>query len=332
LAVVAVAGSMLLGAVAGQGADNITLYRERQDKGYFVRAAGKALFNVGVTVETTRPVYSTGEYADGYVLPDVGGSPDLTWNWGYQSAAQVVGDALVLERYDNLPPLGTQEATGLAPGGEVLAGLELGRFQLGKRTARLGVEVGYGFNDLSVDTGATGSSVVTYNAATYALNGIDPPSAPYAGTPEGPGPLIGRMPTSTTTLSSPSQVTESGEFNAGLHNFKLGLWMDYPLSDRLFTSLSLGYASIYADAQFTYTEAFTVPAQTTTNTVGGRDKWKAGFYAQWRVAYQVSRRVDAFLGVDYQWNDEMVFSGSDRNITLDFSALIGAVVGVQFNF
>lgn len=312
-------------------ADDIDLFRAREDQGYFVRASGKALFNVGVSVETVRPVYGPGEYANGYVLPDIGGS-SLTWNWGYESPAQVVGDQLTFERYDNLPPLGTQDERVIAPGGEVMAGVELGTFKLGKQTVRWGVEVGYGFNYLQVDTGSSGSSTVTNAVAVYSLNGITPPAAPYAGTFEGPGPYIGVMPVSTTNFVSASEASSAGELSGGLHNFKLGFWFDYPITDSLFTSLSLGYASVYADVQLKYTEALTYPDVTISNTIGGRDNWKPGFYAQWRLGYQISKRVDVFLGVDYQWNDKMMFSEADRNITLDFSAMFGASAGVQVNF
>jgi hypothetical protein len=329
---------LLLSAGAVGASDEINLYRAREDRGYFVRASAKALFNVGVSVETVRPVYGPGEYANGYVLPDVGGS-DLTWNWGYDSGTQVdaVNDQLTFERYENLPPLGTQEESAVAPGGEILAGLEIGTFQLGKKTVRWGVEAGYGFNYLNVDTGTAASGTLTYTTAAHDLNGVTPPDAPYAGTAEGPGPLIGLAPTSSQSQSSAATATSSGEFESLLHNFKVGVWFDYPISDAVFTSLSVGYASIYSDAQFSYTETVTVtdptiPGLATTDTVGGRDDWKSGFYAQVRLGYQVSRRVDVFLGVDYQWNDKTTFSDGSRNVTLDFSAILGAFAGVQLNF
>lgn len=338
VAFMALLGAVLLFCKPVRGADDIDLYRARDTRGYFVRASAKALFHVGVSVETVRPVYGAGEYANGYVLPDAGSSPDLTWNWGYDSDTQVVGDQLNFYRYQNLPPLGTQSGYGVAPGGEVMAGLELGSFELGKRTVYYGVEVGYGFNYLSVSTESSGSGMVTYTTAAYNLNGVVPPAAPYAGTSEGPGPLIGLMPASLASVGpTSSSAASSGELNSDLHNFKIGVWFDYPINDSLFTSLSLGYASIYADAQYKYTETLTtgmpgIPGYTTTQTVGGRDNWEPGFYAQWRMGFHVSKHVDAFLGLDYQWNNNMTFSGSDRNVTLDFSSMFGASAGVQVDF
>jgi len=331
-------GVVLLACQSVYGADDIDLYRARDTKGYFVRASAKALFHVGVSVETVRPAYGSGEYANGYVVPDIGGSQDLTWNWGYDSDTQVVGDQLNFYRYDDLPPLGTQTAYGVAPGGEIMAGLTLGSFKLGKRTVTYGVEGGYGFNYLSVNTDSSGNSMVTYRTATYNLNGVIPPSAPYAGTAEGPGPLIGLVPVDTQSAGPVSSTAvSSGELTSGLHNFKLGVWLDYPINDALFTSLSLGYASIYADAQYEFTETLTpatsaVPGYTSTQTVGGRDSWEPGFYAQWRMGFHASKHVDLFLGLDYQWNNNMTFSGADRNVTLDFGAMFGASAGVQLSF
>jgi len=316
-----------------RAADDFSLYRAREDQGYFVRASAKAFFNIGVSVETVRPVYERGEYGNGFVLPDADPT-DLTWNWGYESASQVdtVNDQLTFERYEDLPPYGTQSDNAVAPGGELMAGLEIGTFKLGKRTVRWGVEAGYGFNYLTVDMGGAGSSTVTYTTAAYGLNGVTPPPAPYAGTYEGPGPVIGETPATIRSVSSASAATYSGELDSIIHNFKFGFWFDYPINNSIFTSLSLGYSSVYADAQFKYTETLTFPDVTINNTVGGRDDWKSGFYAQVRLGYQVSRRVSVFMGIDYQWNDKTVFSGSDRNVTLDFSAMLGASAGVQLNF
>lgn len=316
----------------GFAQDNLIYWENDIPPKYVVRFSGNVLMNVKGSVETVRPTWGMGEYDNGYVLPDISNS-GLTWNWGYEDESQVVGDQLNYEGYDNLPSLGTQEDSPISPGGEVVFGMYLAEFKMAKRTARFGFEFGYGFNAFSMSTAASGSGDVTYRTGVYDLNGVTPPPAPYSGTSEGPGPLIGLAPVSTTSATSAAQSASSGDLDAGLHSFKAGFWLEYPVSKSFRTSVSLGYASLYADSQYTYTETLTsagIPNINATETVGGRE-YLPGFYGQLRLDYQFSKRVAAFVGAQYQWNSKLEYSGSNRNVTLDFGAMFSASVGVQIS-
>lgn len=326
-----------LTAASGQLAEEDFLLFDQSR--WFVRASARALFNVKATVSRPAEVTQSGSYDDGFVLPDISHTGSgKTWNWGYQRNEQVVGDQLRFQRLRGAPMAGLlDDESATSPGGELLGGTEILRFSVGRREAHLGLEAGYGYNRFSVQERSSASSLATLTVAGYNLGGIIPPVAPYAGTFNGPGPLIDLEPAVAGSLESASVATFDGDLNSDLHAFKLGVWLDYPVTHRLTASLSLGYSALYADTQLRYTESTAFASDAipdvapTQKTVGGRD-WNPGFYTQLRLRYDFSRHVGAFLGGDFQFNDRFRFSGEGREVTLDFQTMLAVSLGLSYRF
>lgn len=316
-------------------------FEETDRAGYFVRFAGRALFNVRASVELQPGTPQTpGNYDNGFVLPDAGGTASgLTWNWGYEDAAQVQGDSLNFERYSNLPRAGVfaDEKDDPALGGEVLFGAEFGRFDVRTREWSWGVEIGYGYNPFKVSNTSTASGTVDYLAASHALNGIVPPVAPYSGTFDGPGPVIDLNPSAPLQRSSAATTDFEGTLKSDLHAFKVGLWLDAPIAENWSVALSLGYSSILADSELRVYETFNIsnpgiPAVEATDATVSDSGWRNGFYAQLRLNWQFSHQFGAFLGGDIQYNNRYEFTGAGRKVTLDFTGTYGAVAGLTFDW
>lgn len=335
----AVLATGLAAGAAGAATPPLEL-NDHEGQGWFVRAGARTLFNVKASVARVPTQVTPGVYDNGFVLPDLGGTASgQTWNWGYQRAAQRVGNEIRMQRLTDVPMAGLFETRTADPsvGGELMTGLEFARFFVAKREARFGFEIGYGYNSLSFpDTSSVnGQSTLTF--AGFNLGGATPPPAPYSGTFQGPGPRLGLEPSSLGTVQSPARAVYDGKLEAELHNFKAGFWFQYPLVKRLSANLSFGYCSLYADARLRFTESISydhpgfldMPA--TPHTVGGR-AWKSGAYAQLRMQYHFSPRLGAFLGGDYQYNKELRFAGEGREITLDLESLLAATAGVVFEF
>src|SRR5215207_213527 len=67
------------------------IFDDLDTSGFFARAGGMARFNVKATFSgIAPPTLPPGVYENGFVLPDIGGSPVKTWNWGYNSPDQIV--------------------------------------------------------------------------------------------------------------------------------------------------------------------------------------------------------------------------------------------------
>ena len=308
---------------------------------WFVRGGARLLQGVEATVESApRTPQTPGMYDNGFVLPDAGGTASgLTWNWGYESADQISGDTLQFERYGDLPDAGnfSEESDSFEPGYEVMAGFEFSSFEIGGKVARFGAEVGYGWSPLSVDHRGTASGTVSYFSASHDLNGITPPLAPYSGTFQGPGPVIGLNPATSSTLTSPATSSFAGELESDLHQLKAGLWFEYFPADRFSLALSLGYSSIYPDTTLSFSETYaitnpSIPAFP-NRTVSVQDaKWHPGAYGQLRGSYFFTETIGAYLAGDYQYNNKFSFAEAGKRVTLDMKSIYSLSAGFIFTF
>lgn len=313
-----------------------------EQKGWFVRLGGRALFNAKASVSRSVQTTGPGYWDNGFVLPDVGGTASgLTWNWNYQHDSgpdnQIIGETINYDRYLGLPDAGSFSGESeIAPGGEMMIGVRFGEFQVGKKTWEWGAEFGGGYNVFKVSGAETATSNATYETAAYDTNGILLPVAPYTGTYNGPGPVIDlnpNAPPTSTTGTATSAV--DGSLESNLYNFKIGVWFDMPLTKKLDLSWSAGFSSLYSDTQYKFTEDITFPTAPSLDsidtTVGGRN-WQQGGYIQARLQYEFNDSWSAYVGADYQYNGKFRFNGAGRDIDMDFTALFGASLGIQFNW
>ena len=307
--------------------------------GWYVRLGAATRFNV--KAEITALTLPTSLYNDGFVQPDISGTASgLTWNWGYNSASQIVGNQLVLSRLDT-PNIGRQDLNVGNPllGGELIGGYHLREFKLGKRTARLGVELGYGYFSASEGLNLAAAGTATLTKDGFGLGGIVPPVAPYAGTFAGPGPLINLNPdpASHTVVTSPAAATFQGTLNTTLHNLRFGPVLEVDLTKRLSASFGAGLSSVFADVGLNYMESVSfsnpaIPALGTTRANDTFARWRPGVYAELRLNYQITRQIGVFVGGDFQHNDNMTFGDATHQVTLDLSKTYGLKGGLSFEF
>src|SRR5688500_3137237 len=92
--------ALLLAAAAATIPARAPVLEDPDRGGWFARLGAVARFNIKATMDARNPVLPAGHFDNGFVLPDVGGSPDLTWNWGYNNASQVGTDTINFHRYD----------------------------------------------------------------------------------------------------------------------------------------------------------------------------------------------------------------------------------------
>jgi hypothetical protein len=312
---------------------------EPETGGWFVRLGAVARFNVKATLEASNPVLAPGHYNNGFVLPDVGGDPNLTWNWGYNNASQVdAGGNLNFQRYDNVPAVGRHNLNVDEPllGGEVIGGYRFTEFEVFRRPVRVALVVGYGYADFSQDMGFTAAGTVTYTTASYALNGVTPPMPPYAGTAAGPGPLLSLTPSSTATSTSGATTTFQGKLDASFHSMRFGPSFEMDLAKNFSLEVGFGYSSVYADGSVSYTEATTfangaVPAINAPATFDRQD-WEPGAYFEVLGKYQFTRNFGAYLGGDYQRNNSLKLGDGAHKVRIDLSSTYAAKAGVIVSF
>lgn len=147
-------------------------------------------------------------YNDGYVRQDAGTANDgSTWFWGYENAGQVTNGNLAYQAtgFESIRNDAIQTASGRRSDDSMTsAGVSLradvttpwtwGPFQVG---GMIGLGVASDSQSYRFGNHSTIQTREDYRrdyVDTYHLEGILPPSAPYAGGIAGPGPLIGNIP------------------------------------------------------------------------------------------------------------------------------------------
>jgi hypothetical protein len=306
--------------------------------GWYVRLDATARFNVKASLTANNPVLPAGAFADGFVLPDVGGSAAQTWNWGYQNASQIVGTDLLMHRFDTVPSAGKRDLNVDDPllGAELIGGYWFTEFEVFRKPARFGLEVGYGYSDFSNRLNSTSAGAATYTTSTYPLNGIIPPLPPYAGTFNGPGPLLTLTPSGTTTIASAATTVFQGNLDATFQSLRFGPSVQIDLTPKISLGLGAGASSVYTSATLNYTETTTfanagVPS--INNAVNlNRSRWEPGFYFEAIGNYRFTQHVGAFAGGDYRYNNSLNFGDSAHKVEINLGSTFAAKAGVSFEF
>lgn len=331
----------LAGATRGWAAEPAEPFLEElvQDRH---RLSVAARFSFGMTARvthgaTTEPAGA--DYLDGFVRPDVNGGADgLTWYWGYQSAEQLVGGGLELHRLTGLPSdgRGAQADEGVQGGFEVVYGRELGWFRLGRRTASWGLELGVSSLNPRLESREQYGGLAALQVHHYDLGGVVPPGAPYAGTFEGPGPLLGLEPAATRLEATPATTDVRTTLDALLVGAKFGPFLEIPLVSRLHLHLHAGVAALATFTEFQYTETAQVPGlpggRFTRRGDAQENGFEVGGYAQVALNYEVTDFLSVFAGGQYLFLGDLELQAGNKAATLESGSAIEAVIGLRTSF
>jgi hypothetical protein len=262
-------------------------------------------------------------YSDGFVRPNSQPNDlNLSWNWGYQSSKQVVGDNIVM----------TSSQAGTYSSGKDDApynGVELSynrRFGLWGKW-RWGLEAAVNYTSISIhDNSTPAASVLTADA--FSLGGSVPPATvPYAGTPDGPGVLISETPTRALMKINSSLDTR-------LLGFRFGPYFELPIDNKWAMAFSGGLALGWADSDFNYSQTVTVDgvSSTTQSASGSKSELLPGWYVSGLVSYKLSEKIGVFGGVQFQGLSDQHVQAGDKEVKLDLSKSIFINVGLSFSF
>lgn len=312
------------------------------ESGMWIRGGGVLRSGMKVDFRDSSAPTPAGLFDNGFVLPSISTNSPYTWNWGYQSASQLSGNTLNFQRLDGAPRVGSLSGSmGTEFGGELRAGFEVARFTVAKREVVFGLEAGYGYSSISASAGGAATGTATLSTASYSLVGGDglailPPIAPYSGTFAGPGPVIGRNPASTGSVTAAGTSTLDMALDAHLHILKAGVYFEVPLGRRFSTGVSLGYCSVLPDAEFRYTETTSyaggaIPG-TSVSRILRRSDWRPGGYMEVRLQYDFTRRLGAYVGAQYEYNQNSTFGDAGRQAILKLGGVYGGTVGLRWTF
>ena len=179
-------------------------------------------------------------YNDGYVRQDAGTASDgTTWFWGYDNASQVSNGNLVYQatgfesiRNDAISTSAgrrssdSMTAPGMSLRADVTTPWTVGPFKV---SGMIGLNVTSDSQTYRFSNHSTVQTRDDYRldyTDTYDLEGVIPPSAPYAGGIAGPGPLINNIPTTramTPVLLFTDTAVFANNVRAEFENDMIGL-------------------------------------------------------------------------------------------------------------
>lgn len=179
-------------------------------------------------------------YDNGYVLPGPNGNVGgVTWYWGYDDPAQVVGNGIQMSRSSITA---ASEASGMHES-TAFQGLEIFySHEVQEKDGKFfGFDIGGSIQPINFEHRGTYNPEVTTTVEEYEFLGVGVPGAPYMGGFAGPGPRVSTTPTLISeSTAAGAAVAASSELNAVLWGIHLGPYMDVPLSDRFFIHASGG--------------------------------------------------------------------------------------------
>lgn len=312
-----------------------------EKSGWYIRAGAYYQFGLSVSVNTasTPPTPTPGVYDNGYVLKDINnGADDLTWNWGYQDSSQVVDGTLEMSRINGLKNV--DSLTGFGDGNlfgpEILVGFEFFRFDIGKRDARFGFELGLRYGSYSGNDRSSVQSDVRQDVDRYDLGGIVPPLPPYSGLYSVAGPLISLTPAAQPSRNAVATSTLATDLTADFYTGRFGAWISVPITEKFSAGFSAGYTTIYAygTAEFTQTQTYSNPLIPNSNAYQSQNEgdWLPGAYVQIRGSYAIREWLGLYAGVEWSYNGALRIQGLSYEAVFDFGSTFGVNGGVQFSF
>jgi hypothetical protein len=287
-------------------------------------------------------------YQNGYVLTDISGNAgNQTWYWGYDNSSQVnfANNTISFDRttMGNVPNLGNHNS-----GDDDLShlGFEIAyNYEIGQkeewRHLRYGLEIAANWMPITLDNHGSYSVARMMITDTYSYTpGTTPPGynvpgeLPYQGTFQGPNFVLNVPAKSLMTKLPGAQFLVQQHFDGNLWGFRLGPYLEMPLSKHWSLHLSGGLAVGVIEGDGSWSENFSVPgAGGVSRGGGGSDTdllW--GYYIDLQAQYQFNNRWGLEAGVQLQDLGTYNHSFGGSKVELDFSKSVFVHAGISFSF
>jgi hypothetical protein len=269
-------------------------------------------------------------YDDGFVRVDSSGDThNQTWNWGYQPGAQVQGSTLTLHSSSAAVNGTLSQNDDPNPGFDLAFGRRLGKVLGGQ----WGLQAAFDFTTISMHDNQPLTGTGTLISDTYSLGSVTPPAIGYAGSFNGPGPLLGDTPTRTT---SPETVLITGQrtLDAQVYALRGGPYYEFFFSKRWSGRLGGGLALAVADTKYSFNETIHFGGGQTVNNAGSSEgaSFQAGGYLEGKLLYAMTPRTSLFAGAQYEYLGTFSRNAGNEQAQLDTSSSVYVLFGVQFNF
>jgi hypothetical protein len=288
----------------------------------------KANFNTSRTIPGALSPGVDHVYDDGYVRVDSShNAGGLTWNWGYENAAQVVADTL---EFHSIQSAAKESADEAQYGLELTYQRLLGRFF---SRGVWGFEGAFTYTDLDLHSERSPAGAASLITDSFPLNGALPPNAPYHGTFNGPGPLLGDTPTRTVATDTQTFASEH-RLSGHLFGFRFGPVVEWNFSRAFSVALSGGIALAPAMIDYDFSESITLQGGQTFSTRGHSTKTDLlyGHYVTALLRYSFTDHWSIYGGGQFQSLNDLEQTTGTRTARLEAGSTLHGVLGVSWRF
>jgi len=302
------------------------------------------------------PVGDPYNYGDGYVYPTLNETTifGVSGYYGFDNEAQVNTSQAQALGIPQSVSFDRSTATGISsdassggdkpyPGFELAYDRELGKKE-NWHDLRYGIEGAVNYMKLSMnDNSSSGATVTTVTTIYPYPAGTTAPISPVQGYPGDhfinqigiPPSQGGLYPTTTLpATTSPGTFSSLDQFDGDLWGFRLGPYLEFPMSQKWSLHLSGGLALGLLDDNESWRQTINISG-IGSSTASGQDSdfrmlW--GYYASFDAAYQFSRRWGVEGGLQFQDLGEYDHSFKGREVALDLSRSLYVELGISYSF
>ncbi|MES2659176.1 MAG: hypothetical protein V4689_11210 [Verrucomicrobiota bacterium] len=284
------------------------------------------------------------EYEDGFVRVDsadnLGGQ---TWNWGYQDNSQYQsanGGSVDFSITNSLSNGSAEEDSNANLGVELTTYYDMGAVGipgLKERGATWGFRGGLHYARINVENNNLISTDLTTLTDRFNLNGAVAPGAPYAGSFEGPGPLIDDSPIRSISAGGQGLIAGSRTLDIHLTTLNFGGYLEVPVTRKFDLLLEAGVSAAVASGSYEFDSYTSVNGVngTTSQTSAGKDSGNTvlpGAYLGMGGIYQLTPNWALQASGRFQYMDDLDLGDNGSSAELSFGSAFVISVGALYSF
>lgn len=285
-------------------------------------------------------------YDNGYVLRDsTGNFLGYTSDWGYDSGSQVnaagfPANTIAFDQTKATAPTSASSDRDRPPGLELTYDHQWG-VKEDWHHLRYGWEAAANYMWLSMQSDSSSLVDLVTTTTAYSFQpGDTPPGAPFQGTFSGSGYMLLQVPPDfPTTPGSPVVIpgaafTSSDEFNGHLFGFRLGPYLELPVSEKMAMRLDGGVAVGLIYSAMHWKETLTPPGGPTLPASGGGSSLDVlwGGYVGLDATYQFNEHWGLDVGAQFQDIGTFNHNYQGREVQLDLSRSLFLEAGISYTF
>lgn len=273
------------------------------------------------------------DYDNGFVHRDSSGNVDSqTWNWAYQNSSQYQpsgSGSMDFSLTNSLATGKAEENGGAHPGVELYACHDMGKIgiaALKDRKASWGFRGGIHYSHVNVADNNLVATDLTTTTDRFELGGTIPPSAPYMGSLEGPGPLLGDQPTRSIAVGGGGVVSGSRELDVDLMIANMGSYLEVPVTRDFAVTLEAGISLGIGSGSYEFHSSTTVPGLGSEHSSGDESRtcFLPGVYLGIGGTYELTKTwaIQCSGRYAYMKSFEVAANGSNASLSFDSAFVV----------